>query len=61
MDKYDKQDDNEKQNQQFVNLLQNDNKLRQFFEDNYAPGADSADDEKFISYVFSQYAEQGWS
>ena len=61
MKKYDENEKVEKQNQEFVKVLNNDDKIRNFFLQNYNPGADAADDEKYISYVFSKYSEQGWS
>ena len=32
-----------------------------FFVENYNPGLDKVDDEKFVSYEFSKFSEQGWS
>ena len=61
MSKYDTQEKDQKQNEEFVNLLQKDEKLRRFFEDNYQPGADATDDEKFVSFEFSKFSEEGWS
>lgn len=61
MKKYDENEKVEKQNQDFVKVLGSDEKIRTFFLQNYNPGADAADDEKYISYVFSKYSEQGWS
>ena len=28
---------------------------------NYIPGADQADDDKYLAYEWGKYAEQGWS
>lgn len=61
MKKYDENEKKEKQNQEFVKVLSNDEKIRNFFLQNYNPGSDQADDERYISYVFSKYSEQGWS
>lgn len=61
MKKYDDNEKVEKSNQEFVKVLTNDEKIRNFFLQNYNPGADPADDEKYVSYVFSKYSEQGWS
>ena len=61
MKKYDENEKEEKQNQEFVKVLNKDEKIRNFFLQNYNPGADSADDEKYVSYVFSKYSEMGWS
>jgi hypothetical protein len=40
--------------------LKSDTKLKNFFIQNYTPGADTADDEKFISFEFSKFSEPGW-
>ena len=61
MKKYDENEKEEKQNQEFVTVLNKDEKIRNFFLQNYNPGADSADDEKYVSYVFSKYSEMGCS
>lgn len=61
MRKYDEKEKVEKQNQDFVKVLKSDEKIQKFFLENYNPGADQADDEKFISFEFSKYSEQGWS
>lgn len=61
MKKYDENEKKEKQNEDFVNVLNKDEKIRSFFLQNYNPGMDQADDERFISYEFSKYSEQGWS
>lgn len=61
MKKYDENEKVEKSNEEFVKVLSEDEKIRTFFLQNYNPGADQADDEKYISYVFSKYSEQGWS
>lgn len=61
MKKYDQQEKVEKQNQEFVKVLKSDEKIRKFFLENYNPGTDNADDERYISFVFSKYSEQGWS
>ena len=61
MKKYDEKEKIEKQNQDFVKVLKSDDKLQKFFLENYNPGADPADDEKYISFEFSTYSEQGWS
>ena len=61
MRKYDENEKKEKQNQEFVTVLSKDEKIRSFFLQNYNPGIDAADDERFISYEFSKYSEQGWS
>ena len=42
-------------------MLKKDEKLLHFFIENYQPGADLADDEKYLSYEFSKFSEQGWS
>ena len=41
--------------------MKKDDKLLNFFIENYQPGADTQDDEKFISYEFSKYSEKGWT
>ena len=41
--------------------MKKDDKLLNFFIENYQPGADQQDDEKFLSYEFSKYSEKGWS
>uniref|UniRef100_A0A7S3CKD3 Uncharacterized protein n=1 Tax=Strombidium rassoulzadegani TaxID=1082188 RepID=A0A7S3CKD3_9SPIT len=61
MKKYDQKEKAEKQNEEFVKVLKKDDKLLNFFIENYQPGADQADDEKYISYEFSKFSEQGWS
>ena len=61
MKKYDQQEKVEKQNQEFVKVLKSDEKIRKFFLENYNPGSDPADDERYISFEFSKYSEQGWS
>ena len=61
MKKYDTQEKNVKQNEDFVTVLKKDDKLLNFFIENYQPGADPSDDEKYISYEFSKFSEKGWS
>lgn len=61
MKKYDDKEKIEQQNQDFVKVLKSDEKIQKFFLENYNPGSDPADDEKFISFEFSNYSEQGWS
>ena len=61
MKQYDEKEKKEKQNEEFVKVLNKDEKIRSFFLQNYNPGIDQADDERFISYEFSKYSEQGWS
>lgn len=61
MKQYDSKEKNEKQNEEFVKVLKKDDKLLNFFIENYQPGADAQDDEKFISYEFSKFSEKGWS
>lgn len=61
MKKYDQKEKAEKQNEDFVQVLKKDSKLLNFFIQNYQPGADTADDEKYISYEFSKFSEEGWS
>ena len=61
MKKYDTEEKNTKQNEDFVKVLKKDDKLLNFFIENYQPGADASDDEKYISYEFSKFSEQGWS
>ena len=61
MRQYDEKEKVEKQNQDFVKVLNKDEKIRSFFLQNYNPGIDASDDERFISYEFSKYSEQGWS
>ena len=53
MKRYDETEKKEKQDEEFVKVLQKDEKLKNFFISNYSPGTDAADDEKFISYAFS--------
>lgn len=60
MKKYDQNEKVEKQNEEFVSVLQKDDKLKSFFLDNYTPGYNEQDDQKFVSYTFSKYSEQGW-
>ena len=60
MKKYDETEKAEKQNEDFVKVLKGNDKLLSFFIENYSPGQDQADDEKFISYEFSKFSEQGW-
>ena len=61
MSKYDTNEKNVKQNEDFVKVLKKDDKLLSFFIENYQPGADPSDDEKYVSYEFSKFSEQGWS
>ena len=61
MKKYDTEEKNTQQNEDFVKVLKKDDKLLNFFIENYQPGADVSDDEKYISYEFSKFSEQGWS
>lgn len=61
MKRYDDTEKKTKQNEEFVNVLKKDDKLKNFFLENYVPGTDAADDEKFIAFSFSQFSEQGWS
>lgn len=61
MKRYDETEKKEKQNEEFVKVLKKDDKLKNFFLQNYVPGTDPADDEKFIAFSFSQFSEQGWS
>lgn len=61
MKKYDNQEKTSQQNEDFVKVLKKDEKLLNFFIENYQPGADPSDDEKYISYEFSKFSEQGWS
>ena len=61
MKQYDIKEKAEKQNEEFVKVLKKDDKLLNFFIENYQPGADQQDDEKFISYEFSKFSEKGWS
>lgn len=42
-------------------MLKSDEKIRKFFLENYNPGTDKADDDRFISFEFTKYCEQGWS
>ena len=60
MKKYDETEKAEKQNEDFVKVLKGNDKLLSFFIENYSPGQDLADDEKFISYEFSKFSELGW-
>ena len=60
MKKYDEKEKAEKQKEDFVKVLKGNDKLLSFFIENYSPGSDAADDEKFISYEFSKFSEQGW-
>lgn len=53
MKRYDDSEKVEKQNEEFVKVLNKDEKIRNFFIQNYSPGNDPSDDEKFISYTFS--------
>ena len=61
MKKYDLQEKNQKQNEDFVQVLKKDEKLLNFFIENYQPGTNQIDDEKYVSYEFSKFSEQGWS
>ncbi len=61
MEDYDKKEVKQKQDEEFINVLKTDDKMLNFFVENYAPFADKADDEKFISYEFSKFSEQGWT
>ena len=61
MKKYDQVEKTQNENEEFVNVLKKDEKLLNFFVENYSPGNDYNDDQKYISYVFSKYSEQGWS
>lgn len=61
MKAYDNKEKSEKQNEEFVKVLKKDDKLLNFFIENYQPGADAQDDEKFLSYEFSKFSEKGWS
>lgn len=60
MKKYDHQENIEKQNEEFVTTMKQDDKLRSFFVENYTPGFNDQDDQKFISYEFSKFSEDGW-
>ena len=44
-----------------MKVLKKDDKLLKFFIENYQPGVDANDDEKYISFEFSKFSEQGWS
>tara|TARA_B110001450_G_C17476701_1_gene422487 strand:- start:364 stop:537 length:174 start_codon:yes stop_codon:yes gene_type:complete len=57
MEDYDKKEQKQKQDEEFINVLKTDDKMLNFFVENYNPFADKADDEKFISYEFSKYSE----
>ena len=57
MKRYDTEEKNVKQNEDFVKVLKKDDKLLNFFIENYQPGADPSDDEKYISYEFSKFSE----
>ena len=61
MEDYDKKEKKQQQDEEFINVLKSDDKMLNFFVENYNPFADKADDEKFISYEFSKYSEQGWT
>ena len=61
MDKYDSNEKKKQADEEFINVLKTDDKLLNFFVENYNPGADKMDDEKFVSYEFSKFSEQGWS
>ena len=61
MKQYDDKEKKLKENEEFITVLKKDDHLSTFFLENYTPGSDNADDEKFISYVFSKYSEEGWS
>tara|TARA_B110000503_G_C6941001_1_gene326928 strand:+ start:255 stop:608 length:354 start_codon:yes stop_codon:yes gene_type:complete len=60
MKKYDQKENVEKQNEEFVTTMKHDDKLRSFFVENYTPGFNDQDDQKFISYEFSKFSENGW-
>ena len=57
MKKYDDNEKIEKQNQDFVKVLNEDEKMKSLFLQNYNPGSDATDDDKYVSFVFSMYSE----
>ena len=57
MKKYDQKEKIENDNEEFINVLKKDEKLRNFFVENYTPGFNEADDNKFVSYEFSKFSE----
>ena len=61
MAKYDKQEKRQEANEEFIDVLKTDDKLLNFFVQNYNPGNDPNDDEKFVSYEFSKFSEKAWS
>ena len=61
MKAYDTKEKATTENEDFVKVLKKDDKLLNFFIENYQPGADASDDEKYISYEFSKFSEQAWS
>ena len=61
MAKYESDEKKQKADEEFIKVLKTDDKLLNFFVENYNPGADKMDDEKFVTYEFSKFSEQGWS
>ena len=61
MAKYDSTEKTEKADEEFIKVLKTDDKLLNFFVENYNPGADKQDDRKFVTFEFSKFSEQGWS
>ena len=61
MEKYDTNEKKEQSNEDFIDLLKTDDKVLTFFIQNYAPGVDASDDDKFLAYEFSKYSEPGWT
>ena len=61
MDKYDSDEKKKQSNEDFIELLKTDDKVLTFFIQNYSPGLDASDDDKFLAYEFSKYSEPGWS
>ena len=60
MKRYDDKENKIKKNEEFVKVLKKDDRVGNFFVQDYTPGTDKQDDEKFISYEFSKFSEPGW-